>query len=838
MQPLGGVRVVELATGVAGPFAGKLFADYGADVVKVEPPGGDPGRHAGPFADDDEDGDVELGALHLFVNGGKRSIVADLATPDGVSLVDRLIAGADVLIESLPPGALDEVGLGPDVLAARRPGLVRMSVTPFGQWGPYAGTKGEEIVAYAMGGPMNATGLPDREPVKLAGNLVQYQCGSIAAVAGLAALTVAVRSGRGVWVDVSNFETQAGSIDRRGAYLMWHVFTGRPVPREGGHRLGLIPAGVYPAADGYVQVLEAPNWMPQFAEMLGDPEVIARMADPEWYDDPDLPELLDVAVHVWTLARGKQQAMIDAQAARQGITAVNTPLDVLADPHLRARNWWTEVDHPRAGRYEVPGPPFRMDDGWRMRRPAPLLDQHGDELRAELAATPAPPPTAAALDRRASTPAALPLEGVRVLDLTVVWAGPYCTMLLGDLGAEVIRLDNPNRYPTATRGAVPRPRPGKAHELGAIWGAFPDLDPGERPWNRVGAFAVHARSKLGATLDLRTELGRETFLRLVERSDVVVENNSAKVLDSLGLGWEVLRHRNPRLVVLRMPSLGLSGPSAGYIGFGAHVEALCGLTALRGYRDLDLTSSGGTYHMDPSSGAGGAFAVLAALRRRERTGRGELIEFAQAENLLQHIGEQLVDASRSGQDRGTLGNRHPTRAPQGCYPAAGDDQWVVLSVGDDEEWAGLRRAMGDPAWAADERFATERGRRTHHDELDRRLADWTVGLAKREVFDRCRAAGVPAGPVLDEADLLADEHLRARGFFRRNGSEDLGEHEYPGHLWHWDGPPLRWGPISRLGVDNEYVYRKVLGLDDAEWQALADEGHLSLDFVDESGHPL
>ena len=242
--------------------------------------------------------------------------------------------------------------------------------------------------------------------------------------------------------------------------------------------------------------------------------------------------------------------------------------------------------------------------------------------------------------------------------------------------------------------------------------------------------------------------------------------------------------------------------------------------------------------MDPASGAAGAFAVLAALRRRRRTGEGELIELSQAENMLQHIGDHLVESSLGGQAGHSLGNRHPLRAPQGCYPCRGEDQWAVLSVGDDEEWRRLVAVLGSPAWALEERFATAAGRRAHHDELDERLAGWTSGLTKHEVFERCRAADVTAGPVLDEADLLADPQLAARGFFRMNGSADVPEHLFPGHLWHWDGPPLAWGPLSRLGGDNDYVYRDVLGLDDAGWAALDAEGHLNLDYVDADGKPL
>jgi crotonobetainyl-CoA:carnitine CoA-transferase CaiB-like acyl-CoA transferase len=432
----------------------------------------------------------------------------------------------------------------------------------------------------------------------------------------------------------------------------------------------------------------------------------------------------------------------------------------------------------------------------------------------------------------------LPLEGVRVLDLTVVWAGPYLTMMLADLGAEVIRLDNPWLFPSSTKGMAARMPKEVAEAMGGLAAAFPDKDPGERPWNRHAMFNCHARGKRIATLDLRKESGTETFLRLVEKSDVLVENNAARTLDGLGLGWDVLSARNPRFITIRMAPLGLSGPYRDVVGFGAHFEALSGLTATRGYVDADPTSTTSVFHMDPASGAAGAFAVMMALRRRDVTGKGELIEFAQAENVMQHIGELFVDAARTGRVHGTLGNRHPQRAPQGVYPCRGDDRWSVISVGDDEEWAGLQQAMGSPAWASDERFNTAAGRRAHHDEIDEGIASWTSGLDPYDVFHRCQAEGVPAGPVMRESDAASDAHLRARGFFRENHGDEVGTHEYPAHFWHWDGPPMRWGPIPAMGYDNDYVYREVLGMDDGEYEKLAAEGHLSLDYLGPDGKPL
>ncbi|MEM9652951.1 MAG: CoA transferase [Actinomycetota bacterium] len=860
-RPLAGLVVVELATGVSGPYAGKLLADYGAEVIKVEPPTGDWSRAEG--ARPGERPDRETSPLFLHLNTNKRSVVLDLTSEDGAATAARLIATADVVIESFPPGRMAELGLAPDDLRQANPRLVVTSVTPFGQDGPYADLPSAEIVSYALGGPMLATGDPEKEPIKMAGNVVQYQCGSVAALATLAAVTMAAASGTGTAVDVSNLETQAASIDRRAAYAVGYQYDGVNSVREGGGRISALPAGVYPAADGYCQIVFAPNWMSRVADMLGDEELIQRIADPGWMQDDEVPELLNAAIFGWTLQRSKQETMLDAQDQHLAVTPLNSTVDVLADPHFRERGFWQRWDHPVVGGYEAPGAPFRMKHGWRADRPAPTLGQHTAQVVAELdrptesisagpaADSPGDSPadfTAGLLTASGSTdgsPAVarrLPLAGLRVLDLSVVWAGPLAAMLLGDLGAEVIRLDNPSLFPTATRGAIPRPPPGHERDLGQVWGRFPDGDGGERPWNRVAAFVCHARNKLGATLDLRTELGRETFLELVDNSDILVENNSIRVLPTLNLDWEVLHARNPRLIALRMPSLGLSGPYADYIGFGAHMEALCGLSLLRGYRDLDPTSLDGTYFMDPASGATAAFAALCALRRREATGLGELIEFPQAENLMNYIGEYLVDASLTGEPHDCHGNRHPHRTPQGVYPCAdsdrSSDRWVALSVADDRQWDALVRAIGSPAWATDPRLATEAGRRADHDEIDRLLGQWTATRSTDEVVAACRAAGVAAAPVHDEQALFEDPHLTGRDWFRTNEGPDVPALAMLGHQWRWDGPDLRWDALNGMGLDNDYVYRTVLDKTDDQMDALARERHLAIGYLAPDGTPL
>ncbi len=434
----------------------------------------------------------------------------------------------------------------------------------------------------------------------------------------------------------------------------------------------------------------------------------------------------------------------------------------------------------------------------------------------------------------------LPLTGVRVIDMTMAWSGPYATMFLGDYGAEVIRVENPWVFPAATRGAFARPSAETvaAATVNTVAG-YPDLDPGERPWNRNAMFNWHARNKRSMTLDVRTASGQDLFLRLVEASDVLVENHPARMLDGLGFGYERLAEHNPRLVVLRMPAGGLTGPYRDYVGFGHGFEGLAGLKSIRGFPGTAAEDTPMSLHMDAASGAAGAFAVMLALRRQRQTGQGSHIDLSQIENLVQHIGETVM-VSGSAASIGPTGNRDGRHAPQGVYPCAGDERWVVVSVEGDEEWDGLRRAMGQPEWANDQRFATVAGRMAAQDELDTAISRWTKPMDRYEVFRRCQAEGVPAAPVMDEADAYSDPQLQYWGFFRPLDSPHTGHHLYPAHAVRWTGPPLRWERgAPGLGDDNEYVYKHILNLTDAEYEELEREGvHISQDFLDSEGHSL
>jgi crotonobetainyl-CoA:carnitine CoA-transferase CaiB-like acyl-CoA transferase len=419
---------------------------------------------------------------------------------------------------------------------------------------------------------------------------------------------------------------------------------------------------------------------------------------------------------------------------------------------------------------------------------------------------------------------ALPLEGIRILDITVVWSGPSATRFMAALGAEVIRVESIRYYPNMNRGQTPYPTKESLAGLSGMSAAYPDKDPGPDPYNRFGPFLLVSQGKRSVTMELDTAEGREAFHKLVAASDVVVENNSRALSSSLGIEWPQLSAVNPNLILVKMTPLGLDGPYANAIGFGAHFEGLTGLAALRGHPEAPPDDAGSTYHMDDVAPHGVVFGVLAALLHRERTGHGQLIEFPQAEYLMQGLGDAFMAAAEDNRQFRPDGNRHLTMV-QGAYPCAGEDQWIAISLRDDADWAALVGALGDPGWAQDARFATAVERRANQDAIDALIAAKTAGHDKHELFASLQAAGIPAAPIYDEADAYGDPHFAERGVFRAITHPSAGTYDYPSFGARWSGMDLAWGrPAPLVGQDNEYVYKELLGYSDDEYQAFLDKG--------------
>ncbi len=435
----------------------------------------------------------------------------------------------------------------------------------------------------------------------------------------------------------------------------------------------------------------------------------------------------------------------------------------------------------------------------------------------------------------------LPLHGVRVLDITVVWAGPHCTQLLAEWGAEVIRIEPLQVVQPNTRGAeslVTREQVERSRGTGNLFMAYPNNDPEPRQWNRSPGFNSHARNKRSVTVDITRPEGRKVFLDLVAISDALVENNVPETVEKAGFTYADLAAANPGIIVLRMPAYGLSGPFKNYRSFGTHMEGMTGHHYLRSYPHLDPSMIGDAFTVDAASGVAGAFAVVMALRHRRRTGEGQHIEMAQAENFLNYLGEYFLDYSMNGRSPEPQGNHHPSRSPHGVYPCAGEDRWIAIDAGSDAEWQALCDVMGRPAWTVDVRFASTLSRWHHRDELDALLADWTRTQDRDDLFRRLQAAGIAAGPVQNEADAYACPQLEARGFFEPLTHPEIGTYRYPGLIFKMANTPnhLRRHPV-RLGEDNDYVYHDLLDLPPEEYRRMEEAGHIGMDYPESALHP-
>lgn len=382
--PLEGIRVLDLTQGIAGPYATKLCSDYGADVVKIEhPQRGDIARRLGPFPTDEPHS--ERSGMFLELNTGKQSVTLDLSTASGRGILLRLAAAADVIVESFRPGTLERLGLGPEVLHEANPRAALVRISNFGQTGPYRDFRADDMLLYAMGGVLAVTAVEGRDPVKIGLYAPLFLAGAIASAFTLGALWSARRTGRGECADFSIHEALAASMDRGGPNLVAYQYSGGfYFTAQQQSRTTAVPSGVFPCQDGYIMVTAGPNWWDRFCrtidrpDLIEDPAFVARL-----YDIDFAPEL-DALFYPWLFSHTKQQAMEKGQAEGLPVAAINRADDVLNDPHLRARKFWTELPHPLGGTTTLPGTPVRMHGTPAELRHAPLLGEHTAPVLATL----------------------------------------------------------------------------------------------------------------------------------------------------------------------------------------------------------------------------------------------------------------------------------------------------------------------------------------------------------------------------------------------------------------------------------------------------------------------
>lgn len=775
---LDGVRVLELADSVAGAFCGKLLAGLGADVLKIEAPGrGSAYRTQGPNPNPDS---VETGALHLHLDTGKRSLAAPLDAVEGRSLIHDLVRDwATIFVVDLPLAELRARGLAWETLKALNPALVVASVTPFGLRGPYAGLQGTELISLALGGYLYLTGEPNREPLKPFGHQAGYHAGLHTATGAIAALRRAEATGKGELVDAAVVGAASFLCS---AAPGWAHFYGR-VPTRAGNRLAnldpknMYPSTMRPCADGWVHA----------HTNVTHPDLLQAMVPDERWETPGLMDApmgnadqIDTILDDWLCTRTRSEVVALAQELRVPFTEVLAPDEVLASEHLQVRGRLLEIDHPGAGRVTHPHAPVGFGVTPWITDEAPTL---GSAIR----------PQAERLSQQhpvRDPSRAQPLAGVRVIELTLAVAGPVAGHVLADLGADVVKVEAPfgrNANPSESVN----PPAGRASNA----------------WDRVPKFNELNRGKRSVVLDLATPRGRDALLRLAAGADVVIENFAPRVLPNLDIGYEVLRAANPRIILVSMPGFGEGGPYSQRVSYGPGIDAMSGLADLTGY-EAGGPMKPGNHYCDQNAGVLAALAVIAALRHAERSGEGQRVEVAMLDGELQTIGEALIAASMGAPVPARQGNTDAHMAPHGVFRCSGEDAWVAIAVRGSDDWRALCSVIG-PAFATRPDLATVEGRLQHRTELAAVLGAWCATRSPGQVQAELQALGVPAGAVLNPAELLTDPHLVARRAHPIVLSPDTGETPMPAVAWDFlehPFPSLR--PAPRFGQHTIEVLRE------------------------------
>ena len=809
-DPIGaleGIRVVELGQGVSAPFCAKLLADYGADVIKVELPGeGDVTRRWGPFPGDTHH--PEKSGLFFSLNTNKRSVTLDPGTPQGRELLLRLLERADAFIENNSPTQMRERGLDYASLQARFPELVMISVTHYGQTGPYAEWKSCDLNAFHLSATGSRyCGRPDEAPLEQGTFAADYFGGYVAATWGIASL-FAERESRGEHIDVSCAEAIA-AIFVGAQNIGLYAQDGISGKRSG---IGLplaAPATILPCKDGYVWMiaLEVGQWH----------GLVRAMGNPEWaqleiFDDMTTraqnADLIYPGIREWTAELTKQEIMDLCQANAVPSTAIYTVEDIAQLPHMLDREFFVELEHPVMGRVRTLGAPVLLPQSpGGPRRAAPLLGEHNDEiLTPELRRTPLVKATRAASAKPAIVAApALPLEGLRIANFGWGWLGPVAGQTLSRLGAEVYKIES--RVRIDINRTIPPFATGREGD--------PDCSlQNHAGWAGNGSI----------TLDLKKPEGQALAREVVSKCDAVLENFGPGVMDKLGLGYPALRAVNPEVVMVSMPAAGLFGAMSGVRTYGMSLGSITGLESTTGYHGEHPIPMENAF-ADPLGGVIGAFAALLGLHHRQRTGAGQHVDFSQQEGVMQLVGPAFMDFFMNGRVAGPIGNRHPTAAaaPHGVFPCRGNDRWISLAVYDDAEWQALRAAMQHPEWAENETYATARSRIANIEALHTELSRWTSSFDDYELAEQLQAQGLAAAPVLNVADLLENPHYKARQTFIEI-EHPLGFKEtvYGNYVKTTRIQPA-YQPGPAMGQDNEHVFRDLLEISELRYRELVEQ---------------
>lgn len=785
--PLERMRVLDIGQGIAAPFCAKLLGDLGADVVKIEPPEGDLSRQIGPFPKGTPD--AELSASFFFLNTSKRSVVADLTRDDGRLMLSKLVPHFDIVISSDTIEALDAQNLGYDDLKKWNPKVILTTVTGFGSFGPHSHYESSHLVNCAVGGWAQLCGLPDREPLQSGGAMTDTLGGAFAAVATSLAFYGRERHGGGEHVDVSVQEAVLAGAQMP---TLLYEYSGNIPERYSSVGSGAGAAYILPTSEGYIglNALTLPQWH-MLCAFLGREDI---PEDPKyrgisWAKPDQRLEEIRSAFQQALEGRTAEQLFHEAEKAR-------VPFGLVPDlkglfglkPHVE-RSFFLPLDHPEAGTVAVPSIPFNSNASLVAKpyRP-PLLGEHTEEILQEIKSlSNVPMDNAEALNP-------LPLKGLRVLDLSMFFAGPVCAQILADAGAEVIKVESVQRI-DGWRGA------GTTGE-------------GDVPtWEGSPYFNWVNRNKRGITLNLKDSRGIDAIKTMVKDADVLIENYTPRVMDNFGLGYDVLKEINPDLIMISLSGFGSDTSWRDYVAFGMSTEQMSGACHLTGYEGEEPLFTG-TTGGDLFSGVMGANALLAALHSVDANSGGQHINFSQVEACNLYLGDVMTGWSLAETDPGRSGNRHAVYAPQGMYPCQ-DDRWIAITCKTDKQWRVLASLIGSEL--QDASFEKCEARQKAREQLDKGIADWTKSQNALDLMEQLQNKGIPAGAVLKGPDLLADPQLKARNSFIEQDRPGVGPKHYPNQPYRFantEAPPVERAPL--LGEHSMEVLTSVANMTDED----------------------
>lgn len=793
---LRGVRVVEWGSNVAAPYAAKLLADLGADVIKVEElPSGDPARRLPPFVGDGDGS--ERSGLFQFLNAGKRGVALDVRRPKGRANLEQLFAWTDILVHDQTRARAESLDFGFDDLIRLNPRIVVAWITPFGLTGPYRDWRACGMILTHLAGlgmvthweGLDPEVVPPRGP---AGHFVDLTTGAMGAVAALAALMTRDAQGTAQLADVSGWET---AILATFPNMLYPTYEDRGLNFRRPHLTARAPMGYMKCQDGYfwAAVLQPRHWE-AFTQLLGVPELAKEplFATPllrgQYWDA--LAPILNSKIASWP----KEKLFHACQGQGIPIVPVYSVREAVASDQLRSRDFLARVDHPDLGPLSMPGNPCRFSETPPVTGVGPKLGEHTESVLSMVKEARSGGVLPASIS---SSPDRLPLAGVRVLDLSWVLAGPLSTQMLAHLGAEVIKVESDRIQDIARTN--------------------PPFANGREDPEMSGFYASLAAGKKTFTIDLSTPQGLAVAKELVRASDVVVENFSPGTLDRLGLGYDELKRIRPDVILVSISGVGQTGPISAYRYFGLQIFAMSGLSELTSPPGMPpaVTRAGGA---DPLGAIYATLATLAALQYRSTSGRGQKIDISMLEVTLAHLADAVLEVTLNGRDPRSIENPDGAAAPADCYRCQGDDAWVAIAVHDDAEWTALCRVLGDAALASDPRFRDPESRHRNQTELRRHITAWTRGRTPAEAMAALQAEGVPAGASFDVHAALADRHIVARGFMEEVDHHRAGHRLVAGVPWKITGVGVPAAPrrVPRRNEARRYVLEDLLRLAPAQ----------------------